>query len=567
MKHIKAYEEWINSKVVSDKLKHELKGLTDEEIYDRFYKNLEFGTGGLRGVMGAGINRMNDVTVSLATQGFANYINDKFKKPSVVIAYDSRNNSKEFAKITALTFAASGIKSYLYETLEPTPILSYSVRKLKCVGGVVVTASHNKKEYNGYKIYDEFGGQVTDTNANKVIEYVTRIKNFDEIKKIDEKEAMAKGLFSYINDDLLDTYFDKVKNLVIRKDLVKESAKSLSIVYTPLHGAGNVPVRRVLKELGYTDIMVVKEQELPDGDFSTLVYPNPEDPNAFKLAVELGRLRNADIIFGTDPDSDRIGLVAKAKDGKYKVLTGNETGILLTEYILKSLDELNQIKKDSYIVKTIVSTNAVNGIAKKYNVDMIEVLTGFKYIAEQIRELSDLKGRKYLFGFEESYGYLAGDFVRDKDAVIGSVLAMEMALYYKKQGKSIFEALDDIYKKYGYSKESLVSIESAGQAGLKKIENCMRELRNLKIDSIYNKKIKEKYDYQNGLTLKGITLPKSNVLRFDLEDNYSFIVRPSGTEPKIKIYLSVKEDSKLDAERNMNAFKEEVMKVINKFLV
>ena len=567
MKHIKAYEEWINSKVVSDKLKDELKGLSDEEIYDRFYKNLEFGTGGLRGVMGAGTNRMNEVTVSLATQGFANYINDKFDKPSVVIAYDSRNNSKEFAKITALTFAASGIKSYLYKTLEPTPILSYSLRKLKCVGGVVVTASHNKKEYNGYKIYDEFGGQITDTNANKVIDYVNGIKNFDLIKKIDEKVAMEKGLFSYIDDNLLDTYFEKVKNLVIRKDLVKENAKKLSIIYTPLHGAGNIPVRRVLKELGYNDIMVVKEQELPDGNFSTLVYPNPEDPNAFKLAVELGRLRNADIIFGTDPDCDRIGLVAKAKDGKYKVLTGNETGILLTEYILKSLDERNQIPSDSYMVKTIVSTNAVNGIARKYNVDMIEVLTGFKYIAEQIRELSDLKGRKYLFGFEESYGYLVGDFVRDKDAVIGSVLAMEMALYYKKQGKSIFEALDDIYKKYGYSKESLVSIESAGQEGLKKIENCMKELRSLKIDSIYNKKIKEKYDYQNGLTLKGIILPKSNVLRFDLEDNYSFIVRPSGTEPKIKIYFSVKENNKVDVENNMNDFKEEVMKVINKFLV
>ena len=567
MKHIKAYEEWINSKVVSDKLKNELKGLSDEEIYDRFYKKLEFGTGGIRGVMGAGTNRMNEVTVSLATQGFANYINDKFDKPSVVIAYDSRNNSKEFAKITALTFAASGIKSYLYKTLEPTPILSYSLRKLKCVGGVVVTASHNKKEYNGYKIYDEFGGQITDTNANKVIDYVNEIEGFDLIKKIDEKVAMEKGLFSYIDDNLLDTYFEKVKNLVIRKDLVKENATKLSIVYTPLHGAGNIPVRRVLKELGYNDIMVVKEQELPDGNFSTLVYPNPEDPNAFKLAVELGRLRNADIIFGTDPDCDRIGLVAKAKDGKYKVLTGNETGILLTEYILRSLNEINGISKDSYMVKTIVSTNAVNGIAKKYNVDIIEVLTGFKYIAEQIRELSDLKGRKYLFGFEESYGYLAGDFVRDKDAVIGSVLAMEMALYYKMQGKSIFEALDDIYEKYGYFKESLVSIESTGQEGLKKIENCMKELRNLKINSIFNKKIKEKYDYKNGLTLKNITLPKSNVLRFDLENDYSFIVRPSGTEPKIKIYFSVKEDSKLDAERNMDAFKEEVMKVINKFLV
>ncbi|WP_297438448.1 phospho-sugar mutase [uncultured Clostridium sp.] len=567
MKHIKAYEEWINSKVVSDKLKNELKGLSDEEIYDRFYKKLEFGTGGIRGVMGAGTNRMNEVTVSLATQGFANYINDKFDKPSVVIAYDSRNNSKEFAKITALTFAASGIKSYLYKTLEPTPILSYSLRKLKCVGGVVVTASHNKKEYNGYKIYDEFGGQITDTNANKVIDYVNEIEGFDLIKKIDEKVAMEKGLFSYIDDNLLDTYFEKVKNLVIRKDLVKENATKLSIVYTPLHGAGNIPVRRVLKELGYNDIMVVKEQELPDGNFSTLVYPNPEDPNAFKLAVELGRLRNADIIFGTDPDCDRIGLVAKAKDGKYKVLTGNETGILLTEYILRSLNEINGISKDSYMVKTIVSTNAVNGIAKKYNVDIIEVLTGFKYIAEQIRELSDLKGRKYLFGFEESYGYLAGDFVRDKDAVIGSVLAMEMALYYKMQGKSIFEALDDIYEKYGYFKESLVSIESTGQEGVKKIENCMKELRNLKINSIFNKKIKEKYDYKNGLTLKNITLPKSNVLRFDLENDYSFIVRPSGTEPKIKIYFSVKEDSKLDAERNMDAFKEEVMKVINKFLV
>ncbi|MGL4741139.1 MAG: phospho-sugar mutase [Sarcina sp.] len=560
-----AYKNWINSEIVSKDLKDELKGLSEEELYDRFYKTLEFGTGGLRGVMGAGTNRMNNVTVALATQGFADYLLEKFEEPSVVIAYDSRNNSKEFAKVTALTFAGNGIKAYLYKTLEPTPILSYSVRKLACNGGVVVTASHNKKQYNGYKIYDEFGGQVT-ADAEKVIEFVKSIKDFSKIKQISENDALKDGLLEYIDDSILENYFERVKGLISRKELVKSNAKDLKIVYTPLHGTGNIPVRRVLGELGFENLYVVKEQELPDGEFRTLVYPNPEDPNAFKLAIELANQKNADIIIGTDPDCDRIGLVAKDVDGEYRVLTGNETGLLLTEYLLKAQKEQDEILQGSFIVKTIVTTEAIKPIAEDYDVDVIEVLTGFKYIAEQIRELSDIQGRKYIFGFEESYGSLAGDFVRDKDAVIASALIAEMVLFYKTNGKTVFDALADIYEKYGYFKETLVSIEIEGQEGIKKISNCMSELRNFKATTIGERKIEHKFDFEKGIKIRDVSLPSSNVLKFELENNYSFIVRPSGTEPKIKIYLSIREENKESAQKELEKFKVDVMGVVNTFL-
>ncbi|MGL5821673.1 MAG: phospho-sugar mutase [Sarcina sp.] len=561
-----AYKNWMNSEIVSKDLKDELKGLSDDELYDRFYKTLEFGTGGLRGVMGAGTNRMNNVTVALATQGFAEYLLEKFENPSVVIAYDSRNNSKEFAKVTALTFAGNGIKAYLYKTLEPTPILSYSVRKLACNGGVVVTASHNKKQYNGYKIYDEFGGQVT-SDAEKVIAFVKNIKDFSKIKQISEEEAIENGLLEYIDDTLLENYFERVKNLISRKELVKSKAGDLKIVYTPLHGTGNIPVRRVLSELGFKNLYVVKEQELPDGEFTTLVYPNPEDPNAFKLAINLANEKNADIIIGTDPDCDRIGLVAKDINGNYRVLTGNETGMLLTEYLLKAEKEQDTILPGSFIVKTIVTTEAVKPIAKDYGVDVIEVLTGFKYIAEQIRELSDIQGRKYIFGFEESYGSLAGDFVRDKDAVMASALIAEMVLFYKSNGKTVFDALDEIYNKYGYFKETLVSVELDGQEGIKKISNCMNEFRSFKETDVAGRKIESKLDFEKGLTIRGVELPHSNVLKFKLENNYSFIVRPSGTEPKIKIYFSIKESTKEKAEQELEIFKKDVMEIVNTFLL
>ena len=563
---LEAYEKWMKSDIVSEDLKKELVGLSDEEIFDRFHKNLEFGTAGLRGVMGAGTNRMNEVTVSLATQGFADYLNDKFENPTVAIAYDSRNNSVEFAKITALTFVANGIKTYVFDQLQPTPVLSYAIRKLGCVGGVVVTASHNKKQYNGYKVYNEFGGQIT-KGITELIEHIEKIKDFSYIKTVSEKEAIDKGLLEYLSEDFLDDYFEKVKNLVIRKDLVKEKAGELKVTYTPLHGTGGIPVQRVLKELGFTGVRVVKEQEIPNGNFPTVGYPNPEDPNAFKMAIGLAKGNKSDIIIGTDPDCDRLGIVARKNNGDYGVINGNQIGILFTEYILNSYKELKEVSTDGYVVKTIVTSDIIDSIAKYYGVKVLSVLTGFKNIAEQMREFSDIRGDKYLFGFEESHGYLAGDFVRDKDGVIASTLACEMALYYKSQGKTLFDALDDIYKKYGYFKENTISIEIEGLEGPKKIAKCMEKLRNSNFEEICGKKLLNSYDFKDGIEYRGLVLPKSNVLRFEFEDNYTFMARPSGTEPKIKIYLFVRENSKESAEKEMEKFTAEVKEIVDKFLV
>lgn len=563
---LEAYEKWMRSDVVSDELKEELIGLPDEEIFDRFHKNLEFGTAGLRGVMGAGTNRMNEITVSLATQGFADYLNDKFENPTVAIAYDSRNNSVEFAKITALTFVANGIKTYIFDQLQPTPVLSYAIRKLGCVGGVVVTASHNKKQYNGYKVYNEFGGQIT-TGITEIIEHIEKIKDFSYIKTISEKEAIDKGLLEYLSKEFLDDYFEKVKNLVIRKDLVKEKAGELKVTYTPLHGTGGIPVQRVLKELGFTGVRVVKEQEIPNGNFPTVGYPNPEDPNAFKMAIGLAKGNKSDIIIGTDPDCDRLGLVARKNNGDYGVINGNQIGMLFTEYILNSYKELKEVPSNSYVVKTIVTSDIIDAIAKYYGVKVLSVLTGFKNIAEQMREFSDIRGDKYLFGFEESHGYLEGDFIRDKDGVIASTVACEMALYYKNQEKTLFDALDDIYKKYGYFKENTISIEIEGLDGAKKIAKCMEELRNSNFEEICGKKLLNSYDFKDGIEYRGLVLPKSNVLRFEFEDNYTFMARPSGTEPKIKIYLFVRENSKESAEKEMEKFTTEVKSIVDKFLV
>ena len=563
---LKAYENWIDSDFVSKDLKLELEGLSDEEVYDRFYKNLEFGTAGLRGVMGAGTNRMNEVTVALATQGFAYYLNEKFEEPTVAIAYDSRHNSAHFARVAALTFAANGIKAYMFNELQPTPILSYSMRKLKCVGGIVVTASHNKKQYNGYKVYNEFGGQMT-SGIEKLISFINNISDFSEIKVIDESEAIERDLIEYIEDGFLDSYFEKVKNLVIKKDIIAENASDLEVIYTPLHGTGGVPIQKVLKELGFENLSVVKEQEAPNGDFPTVGYPNPEDPNAFKMAIGLAKSKSADIIIGTDPDGDRLGLVARDSAGEYRVINGNQIGILLTEYILKSYKELKEIPNNSYVVKTIVSSEAIEAIADSYNVKVLSTLTGFKNIAEQMREFTDIQGSKYLFGFEESHGYLAGDFVRDKDGVIACTLACEMALYYKTIGKTLFDVLDDIYKEYGYFKETTISIEIEGLEGIQKISKCMEELRSLDIKSICNKKLQNKYDFKDGIKFRGLDLPKSNVLKFEFEDNYTFMARPSGTEPKLKIYLFIKEISEELAEKEINVFKDEVMKIVNLFLV
>lgn len=566
------YNEWINSDIISEEIKNELKNIKDEkEIEDRFYKDLDFGTGGLRGVIGAGSNRMNIYTVSKATQGFANYLNESFDNPSVAVAYDSRNMSKEFATAAALTLCANGVKVFLYESLRPTPVLSFAVRHLNCKGGIVVTASHNPKQYNGYKVYDEFGGQVTDEKANKIISLVNDVKDFSMIKNMSEEEALKKGLLVYIGEDVDKAYIDEVKNLTIRKELVKEKAKDLKIIYTPIHGSGNIPVRRVLSELGYSNVKVVKEQEEPNGNFPTAPYPNPEMPQVFELALEMAKQESPDIIFGTDPDCDRIGVVVKESNGDFKVLTGNQTGLLLTHYVLSALKETNSLPENGVVIKTIVTTEGARKIAEDFGIELMDVLTGFKYIGEKIREFRESGDKKYLFGFEESYGYLAGEFVRDKDAVIASMLIAEMTLYYKEQGMSLYEALIKLYEKYGFYKETLISIELEGKEGQEKIASCIDALRNSSIESVDGVKISTKLDYKlsleesNGVKSE-IKLPKSNVLKYILEDGSSFVVRPSGTEPKMKIYLAVKGSSLENAESEIERFKSKVMDIINEKL-
>ncbi|NOW02543.1 phospho-sugar mutase [Clostridium beijerinckii] len=571
MNYKEKYNVWINSDFINEETKNELKSISDEkEIEDRFYQDLDFGTGGLRGVIGAGSNRMNIYTVAQATQGFANYLNDNFKDPSVAIAYDSRNMSKEFAKAAALNLCANNIKVYLYESLRPTPVLSFTVRELKCCGGIVITASHNPKIYNGYKVYDEFGGQVTDEKAKMIINSVKAVDDFSKIKSMDENVALEKGLLKYIGEDVDKVYYEKVKGLTIRTDLVKEKASNLNVIYTPIHGSGNVPVRTVLKELGYSNVKVVKEQEAPDGNFPTASYPNPENPDVFELALKMAKAENPDIIFGTDPDCDRIGLVVKDSTGEYKVLTGNQTGLLLTNYILSSMKETNKLPQNGVVIKTIVTTEGARSIAEDFDIEIMDVLTGFKYIGEKIREFEDAGDRDYIFGFEESYGYLAGNFVRDKDAVIAAMLVCEMCLYYKEQGKSLYDALIDLYEKYGYFKETLVSLELKGKEGQEKIANCIEALRNNPVSEVNGVKIITRLDYKLSVeentvnnTKAPIDLPKSNVLKYILEDGSYFVVRPSGTEPKMKVYLAVKSNSLDNAEKDIATFKEKVMEIIN----
>ncbi|WP_026885333.1 phospho-sugar mutase [Clostridium beijerinckii] len=571
MNYKEKYNVWINSDFINEETKNELKSISDEkEIEDRFYQDLDFGTGGLRGVIGAGSNRMNIYTVAQSTQGFANYLNDNFKDPSVAIAYDSRNMSKEFAKAAALNLCANNIKVYLYESLRPTPVLSFTVRELKCNGGIVITASHNPKIYNGYKVYDEFGGQVTDEKAKMIINSVKAVDDFSKIKSIDENVALEKGLLKYIGEDVDKIYYEKVKGLTIRTDLVKEKASNLNVIYTPIHGSGNVPVRTVLKELGYSNVKVVKEQEAPDGNFPTASYPNPENPDVFELALKMAKTENPDIIFGTDPDCDRIGLVVKDSTGEYKVLTGNQTGLLLTNYILSSMKETNKLPQNGVVIKTIVTTEGARSIAEDFDIELMDVLTGFKYIGEKIREFEDAGDRNYIFGFEESYGYLAGNFVRDKDAVIAAMLVCEMCLYYKEQGKSLYDALIDLYEKYGYFKETLVSLELKGKEGQEKIANCIEALRNNPASEVNGVKIVTRLDYKLSVeentvnnTKAPIDLPKSNVLKYILEDGSYFVVRPSGTEPKMKVYLAVKSNSLDNAEKDIATFKEKVMEIIN----
>ena len=573
MKFLQKYKEWINSKTISEEIKSELTSLKDEkEIEDRFYKELDFGTAGLRGIIGAGTNRMNTYTVSKATQGYAMYLNNNFENPSVAIAYDSRNMSEEFAKATALTFAANGVKVYLFESLRPTPMLSFTVRELNCSGGVVITASHNPKQYNGYKVYGQDGGQITDEGVHEILSYINNIDIFEDVKTISEEEAMEKGLLQYIGEDIDKVYIEKVKSLILRKELVNEKAKDLNIIYTPIHGSGLMPIKRVLTELGFEKLSIVKEQEKADGDFPTTPYPNPEAKQVFELALEMAKDINPDIIFGTDPDADRIGVIVKDNSGEYKVLTGNETGMLLAHYMLKSLKDRNELPENAAVIKTIVTTEAVKNIVESFNAKLIDTLTGFKYIGEKIKEFEETNSNTFIFGLEESYGYLAGTFVRDKDAVVAATLITEMTLYYKEKGLTLYEALINLYEEYGYTKETLVSIELQGKEGQDKITKCIDTLRNDKVTEINGIKVVKAFDYKlseevsyenNDVTKSEINLPKSNVLKYILEDDSWFVVRPSGTEPKMKVYLSVVGESLKDSEEKLSAFNKNVMSIIN----
>lgn len=567
------YEEWLNSKYVDEKTKSELKEIKNEsEIEDRFYKDLEFGTGGLRGVIAAGSNRMNIYTVGKATQGLADYLNKNYSGDiSVSIGHDSRNMSDEFSKRAAGILCANGIKVNLFESLRPTPMLSFAVYHLKSKAGIVITASHNPKEYNGYKVYNEFAGQVTDKAAGEILDCINALEGFRDVKYMDLEEAKEKGLLNIIGEDVDKVYIDKVKDLVIRKNFVKNNAENLKIIYTPIHGSGNVPVRRVLSELGYSNVSVVKEQEKPDGNFPTAPYPNPEQPSVFKLALKMAEDIKPDVIFGTDPDCDRIGVVAKDSKGEYKILTGNQTGVLLTHYIISSLKELNKLPENGTVIKTIVTSEMARKICEDYGVKIIDVLTGFKYIGEKIKDFEKTGSNSFLFGFEESYGCLSGTFVRDKDAVIGATLVCEMALYYKKKGLSLYDALENLYKKYGFYKESLVSIELKGKAGQEEIKGAIEYLRENMDKTVDGVKIVKEFDYEKSTEKDMVTgnkaeihLPKSNVLKYILEDGSWFVVRPSGTEPKMKMYMSVIGSDEKDAEEKSKKFNESVMAIIDK---
>lgn len=545
------YDLWINSSFIDEDTKNILRNINDEkEIEDRFYKDLDFGTGGLRGVIGEGTNRLNIYTIGKATEGLSRYLRNNFSEPKVVIAYDSRNMSKEFARHTADVLTSNNINVYLFEELTPTPILSYAVRELKCSCGIVITASHNPKEYNGYKVYGEDGGQVTDKVAKEIIGFV----NEAEICDINPRNE----LLTYVGEDVYRSYMSKVKSLSIRKDLIRENAKNLNIIYTPIHGSGNKPVRRALKELGYENLKVVKEQELPNGNFPTVDVPNPEYSEVFSLALEMSKEEEPDIIIGTDPDCDRMGVMIKDRSGDYKVLTGNQVGVLLSHYIMSALKEENILPSNGAIIKTIVTTEMIKPIAKAYNIEVPEVLTGFKYIGEMIGSFETSKANEFLFGFEESYGYLSGDFVRDKDAVIASTLVCEMTLYYKCIGKTLYEALIDLYETYGYYKEKLVSRELKGIDGMKKINDIMDKIRG-EFNNFGHLHVENKIDYSEGVH----GLPKSNVVKFIFEDHSYFVIRPSGTEPKIKIYLGVKADSAKESEYKLESLQREVLEILD----
>lgn len=539
MEYIKNYEEWINNPYFDDETRQELINIKgdNKEIEDRFYKNLEFGTGGLRGVIGAGTNRINDYTVRRATFGLANYILKKCgedgKQKGVVIAYDSRHKSAEFCLETAKTLAACGIKAYIFDSLRPTPELSFAVRHLGCIAGVVITASHNPPEYNGYKVYWTDGGQVCPVIASEIINEVNEVKEYSTIPTISKNEAIENGLLEIIGNEVDHAFIEAVKTQVLRQDIIDKVGNDIKIFFTPIHGTGNIPIRTILKEVGFKNVEVIKEQELPDPNFSTVKYPNPEEKEVFNIAIEKAKKEGADIIIGTDPDCDRVGVVVKNTEGEYIVLNGNQVGSLLVNYVLENLKNENKLPQNPTIVKTIVTSELGAVIAKSFGVESIDTLTGFKFIGEKIHEFENSNEKTFIMGYEESYGYLVGTHARDKDGVVASLLISEMAAFYYEKGMSLYEGLMDIYNKYGYFREELKSITLKGIDGMEKIKSIMNYFRNSNIESIGGLKVNEIKDYSKGIA----GLPKSDVLKFILEDNSWLAIRPSGTEPKIKFYF------------------------------
>ncbi|QDW72699.1 phospho-sugar mutase [Lachnospiraceae bacterium KGMB03038] len=577
MEYREKYEEWISNPYFDEATKEELKSIAndDGEIKERFYKDLEFGTAGLRGVIGAGTNRLNIYTVRKATQGLANYIcKNNGQDKGVAIAYDSRRMSPEFADEAALCLAANGIKAYVFESLRPTPELSYAVRSLGCIAGINITASHNPPEYNGYKVYWEDGAQITPPHDKGIMDEVRAVIDYNTVKTMELDKAKGAGLYQTIGAEVDDGYIAELKKQVIHQDAIDQVGGELKIVYSPLHGTGNIPARRILKELGFKNVYVVKEQELPDGDFPTVSYPNPEAKEAFELGLKLAKEVDADLVLATDPDADRLGVYVKdSGSGEYKELTGNMSGCLLADYEIGQRKELYGLPDDGYLIKTIVTSNMADAIAEAYGVGLIEVLTGFKYIGQQILGFETTGKGSYLFGFEESYGCLIGTHARDKDAIVATMALCEAAAYYKTKGKTLWDAMVDMYEKYGYYKDAIQSITLKGIEGVQKIQEILETLRKNPPMEVGGYRVIRARDYQAD-TVKDIAtgevtptgLPASNVLYYDLTDDAWLCVRPSGTEPKVKFYYGVKGTSLEDADEKSDKLGREVLAMINAML-
>ena len=570
--YFEKYNEWLNDDCFDDETKKELNSIRDneEEIKDRFYKELEFGTAGLRGVIGAGTNRMNKYTVGRATQGLANFINKmKIENPSVVISYDSRHMSKEFSEIAALVLNANGIKVNLFDNLRPVPELSFSVRYLNATAGIMITASHNPPEYNGYKVYWSDGAQIVPPIDKGIIDEVLSIKDFSLIKTINKNEAIEAGLLNYVGEEIDDAFINALKSSCLNPEIIKKEAKNVKIVYTPLHGAGNLPVQRILKELGFENVYVVPEQEKPDGDFPTVSYPNPEDPKAFELALKLAKEVDADVVLATDPDADRLGVFSKMSNGEYVSYTGNMSALLICEYELSQKKEKGIFPNNGAIITTVVSSELTKAIAENYGAKVFETLTGFKWIGEKIRKFEEENSYKYLFGFEESYGCLIAPHARDKDGISAVMALCEATAFYKNKGWSLWEQMIKIYEKYGYYREGQVSIVLKGADGAEEIKNKMAKMRSNPPTELAGLKVLEVRDYQEHVIKKAdgevseTDLPTSNVLYYELSNNSWCCVRPSGTEPKIKFYMGVKGSTMQDAENQLAVLSEAMKKFVD----